>query len=64
MNLLDAGSPDAVAGNLRDAALRFAQIDAELTGTWQYRQAGRPWGIVARELKKAAATLDRKLVMS
>jgi len=58
---MDVDDPDKVAPLLRRIAQRYIEDGAELDAAWQDKMAGAPWRIVARELEKCAAAIERKL---
>jgi len=58
---LDVDAPDKVSDVLRNAAESFHESAMELTGAWQDEGAGKPWGIIARELEATAERIDKKL---
>lgn len=56
--------PEDVPGVLHAHAQRMREDRSELQHAWQDRTAGAPWEIVARELDKAAAAIERRIMVA
>lgn len=59
---LDApDSPEDVPHVLRNAADMMRAQAADLAASWQDRQAGAPWQMIAAELDRAAKRIEGRL---
>jgi len=58
---LNVDAPDKVPHVLREAAQAYYESEGELATAWQDKGAGKPWGIIAKILEKAADQIERKI---
>lgn len=58
---LDVDSPFKVAAILENAADEFYEAASEVSGNWQDKKAGEPWGIIAKILEKASSEIRRRI---
>ena len=60
-DLNEPAAPEAIPTVLRFAADKMLEQAAELESAWQDKNAGKPWGMIALELQRAADRIESKL---
>lgn len=60
-SLATAEKPEDVYDLLHEAADMFDSSALDLESAWQDSAAGRPWAIIARELRRCAGTIKREV---
>lgn len=54
-------NPHDIADTIRLIADAMTEDGAELDSTWQDSSAGKPWRIIAKELRRAAIRIEDEL---
>jgi hypothetical protein len=57
----DAAAPEEVPVILRRNAERANEAAGELAAAWGDSNAGKPWLMIAKELERCAAAIEKKL---
>lgn len=60
-DLSECAAPEEVPRALRCEAERMQSDAAELAVAWQDQKAGAPWRMIAKELERCAARIERAL---